>query len=109
MSRFAPVPLSGTGAVWLPKQETQPPKQYSLQVGYGRADITPDFKMPLQGYPGPENRIFSRVLDPIYATCIAFSDGETTVLLYTLDLTGSCWAAVAQAKADIQKELGGAL
>lgn len=80
--------------------------QYTLQVGFGRADITPDFKMPLQGYPSPQNRIFSRVLDPIYATCIAFSDGETTVLLYTLDLTGSCWDAVALAKADIQQETG---
>jgi len=77
-----------------------------LQVGFGRADITPDFKMPLQGYPGPEHRIFARVLDPIYATCIAFADGETTVLLYTLDLTGSCWDAVAYAKTDIQNKLG---
>ena len=84
-------------------EETPAP---SLQVGFGRADITPDFKMPLQGYPGPQNRIYARILDPIYATCIAFSDGESTVLLYTLDLTGSCWDAVAFAKTDIQKELG---
>ena len=84
-------------------EETPAP---SLQVGFGRADITPDFKMPLQGYPGPQNRIYARILDPIYATCIAFSDGESTVLLYTLDLTGSCWDAVALAKTDIQNELG---
>lgn len=77
-----------------------------LQVGFGRADITPDFKMPLQGYPGPADRIFNRVLDPIYATCIAFSDGENTVLLYSLDLTDSCWEAVVLAKSDIQKATG---
>ena len=35
----------------------------SLQVGFGRADITPDFKMPLQGYPGPQNRIYARILE----------------------------------------------
>ncbi len=89
------------------KQERPPEaKGDRLQVGYGRADITPDFRMPLQGYPGPENRIFTRVLDPIYATCIAFADGENTVLLFQLDLTGSCWDAVALAKTDMQKALG---
>lgn len=87
-------------------QAATPAASPTLQVGFGRTDITPDFRMPLQGYPAPQNRIFNRVLDPIYATCIAFSDGESTVLLYTLDLTGSCWDAVAMAKQDIQKELG---
>lgn len=87
-------------------QSSEAPPASVLQVGFGRADITPDFKMPLQGYPNPADRIFNRVLDPIYATCIAFSDGETTVLLYTLDLTDSCWEAVVLAKADIQKETG---
>lgn len=77
-----------------------------LQVGYGRADITPDFKMPLQGYPGPEGRIFTRVLDPIYATCIALFDGEKTVLLFQLDLTDNCWEAVNLAKGDIVKATG---
>jgi len=82
------------------------PTVYTLKVGYGRTDITPAYPMPLQGYDNPSGRVFNNVLDPIHATCIAFSDGETTVLLYQLDLTGSCWGEVFEAKQDISAATG---
>lgn len=56
-----------------------------LKVGFGRADITPDYPVHLQGgnYRG---RVSTEILDRLYTTCIAISTGEQTVLLYTNDL-----------------------
>ena len=57
-------------------------------VGFGRADITPTESVPLRGYGNTSKRMSGPVIDPQYSTCLAFSDGETTVLFYTSDLTG---------------------
>lgn len=57
-----------------------------LQVGYGRADITPANGTPLAGYGATDTRLSANVLDPLYATCIAFSDGQDQVLLITTDV-----------------------
>ena len=56
-----------------------------LKVGFGRADITPDYTVHLQGgnYRG---RVTNEIYDRIYTTCIAISTGAQTVLLYTNDL-----------------------
>ncbi len=59
-----------------------------LKVGYGKIDITPSHPVPLRGYGNTENRIHDTVLDPIYGICVAVNDGEKTLLLYHLDLTG---------------------
>lgn len=56
-----------------------------FQVGYGRADITPDYNTHMQGGDW-RNRISTGVLDHLYATCIALTVGQDTVLLYTVDL-----------------------
>lgn len=55
-----------------------------LLVGFGRADITPSMPVPMAGYG--TLRYSTNLLDPLYATCIAFTQGEDTVLLYTQDL-----------------------
>ena len=52
-----------------------------LRAGYGIADITPDLPIELN-----TNELLTRVEEPIYATCIALSDGENTVLLFSLDI-----------------------
>lgn len=57
-----------------------------LQVGYGRADITPANGTPLAGYGATDTRLSANVLDPLYATCIAFADGKDQVLLITTDV-----------------------
>ena len=61
-----------------------------LNIGYGRADITPRESVPLRGYGSTSNRMSQRVLDPLMATCLAVTDehGES-VLLFALDLTGA--------------------
>ena len=56
-----------------------------LNIGYGRADITPDFNVGLGGYSDNETRISSGILDFLYATCIAFTEGDKTILLITVD------------------------
>lgn len=57
-----------------------------LQVGYGRESITPDFSVALGGYSDQETRKSSGFFDYIYATCIAMTEAEETVLLFTMDL-----------------------
>lgn len=65
----------------------------TMKVGYARADITPLESVPLRGYGSTSNRMSDNVLDPLYATCLAFSFGEQTILLFGLDLcaTGDVW------------------
>ena len=59
-----------------------------LSVGFGRADITPTERVPLAGYGNTSRRISTTVLDPLYATCLALTGGET-VLLYHVDLAAA--------------------
>lgn len=60
----------------------------SLQVGYAKIDITPDYVVGLGGYSNSESRKSEGVAMPIYTTCIAFRDGDETILLYTIDKCG---------------------
>ena len=61
-----------------------------LNVGYGRTDISPKESVPLGGYGNSAKRLSVSVLNPLAATCLAFTDekGETA-LVYALDLTSS--------------------
>ena len=61
----------------------------ALCAGFGRADISPVHPTPLGGYGQSQNRLHSVLLDPLYATCIAFSDGKETFLLFTVDAVRS--------------------
>ncbi len=63
-------------------EEPQP----KLQVGFARADITPADSVPIAGYGNNTKRMSTQVLDPLSMTCLAMTDGVTTVLLYTHDL-----------------------
>lgn len=56
-----------------------------LKVGFGRASILPDDSVALGGGDASA-RQSDGYLDPIYATCIALTEGDQTILLYTLDL-----------------------
>ena len=58
-----------------------------LRVGFGRVNITPSYSVPLYGYSNSSGRMSERVLDPLFATCLAFTDGDgETELIYTLDM-----------------------
>lgn len=81
---------------------TEPPMTFNLpdlvsdtlQVGFGRADITPKESVPLRGYGNTSKRLSISVSDPLYATCIAFTDANNnTILLYHTDLA-VIWAEI---------------
>jgi len=58
-----------------------------IKVGFGRTDITPEGAVPMGGYGNPRMRFNEEVRDPLYATCIAFTDAEeNTVLLFHTDM-----------------------
>ena len=55
-----------------------------LRVGFSRVDITPMLGVPLGGTF--EARYNIETLDPLCATCLAVSDGQTTAFLVSTDL-----------------------
>ncbi|MBR2387783.1 MAG: hypothetical protein IKB02_03335 [Clostridia bacterium] len=54
-----------------------------FKAGYSRKDITP--VVPINQNDGT---VYSKVLDKLYATCVAVNDGETTALMFTIDTKG---------------------
>ena len=76
-------------------------------IGFGRKDITPTEPQPLAGYGNCHRRMPDQIiLDPLYATCIAISDGKETVLLFTMDLIHNGDRSTNAIRAAIEKELG---
>lgn len=72
-----------------------------ILVGYGRADITPDFSVPLAGFGNSSTRMSQGYVNRQYATCIAITDEKNnTVLLFTQDqcTTVGSWAQQARAR-----------
>ena len=60
-------------------------KVEGLSVGYSKVNITPEFSVGLGGYSDAETRKSEGFVDYIYATCIAATDGDETILMYTID------------------------
>lgn len=56
-----------------------------LCVGFGRENVTPDFSVGIGGYSDNETRRSQGYLDYLYISCIAMTEGEQTILLFTLD------------------------
>jgi len=78
-----------------------------FSVGYGKANITPDTSVPLAGFGDNQERYSNQVMDPIYATCVAFTDEEgTTVLMLGLDLLNTDEDRANEARALITEATG---
>ena len=60
-------------------------EEKGLLAGYGKVDITPDYPTGLGGYSNAETRQHEGVVENIFTTCIALSEGEETILIYTID------------------------
>lgn len=59
---------------------------YDFKVGYARSNISPLEPCPLSGFGSGRNRISNRIMDELYASCIALSDAEgNTALVFSLD------------------------
>lgn len=81
--------------------------EHALKVGYARVDISPTASVPLTGYGDTDSRFSKFILDPIYATCIAFTDeSDNTVLLFHMDLCGSDATVIGMARASISRATG---
>ena len=60
----------------------------AFSVGYAKADITPTESVPLRGYGDAMERFSTGILEPLYATCVAFADTEGEIVLFVAhDLT----------------------
>ena len=66
-------------------------KSSGLQAGFGRTNITPDYPVSLAGYGNYDTRISTGYMDYLYVTCIAVTDGNETILMYTMDLTSASY------------------
>lgn len=76
----------------------------NLQAGFSRVDITPPLGFAISGFF--EQRYAIEVLDPIEASVLALSDGETTVLMVTMDILGVPNALVGRFKDSITTKTG---
>ena len=84
---------------------TTAPVANSLSVGYARVDITPRESVPMGGYG--DGRMSTSTQDPLYATCIAFTDAkDNTVLFIPLDLTRSYSEVIPKVRSYISEKTG---
>ena len=71
----------------------------TLYVGFGREAFSPDFPIGMAGYGDADTRRCEGIVDDIYATCLAMTEGDETILLYTIDI-----CALSRAMADELRE-----
>ena len=75
------------------------PKETSgsgFSAGYYRIEITPPLGIPLSGYYS--RRAMTGILDPLYVTCLAFSDGKNRALVVAVDNLQIADSVIAQIK-----------
>lgn len=77
-----------------------------LKVGYSRLDITPKVSVPLGGYGNTSERMSTGYQTYLYTTCIAYSDGEDTVLVFQNDLSNANSKVVSDMREQIESKLG---
>ena len=80
-----------------------------LHVGYAREKLLTTLgsqDLPMGGYGNTDKRIAQGMLDYIYITCIAFTEGDQTILLYTQDLISTQKTYVSQIQEELNKQTG---
>ena len=75
-----------------------------FQVGYAREDIMPDIPIGLSGFANTNVRRSTGYKDILYTTCLAFSEGDDTMLTFSVDVISMGHAA--QIREAITKETG---
>ena len=71
-------------------------KVEGLQVGFARENVTPDFSVGMGGYGDVKTRRSTGILSYLYVDCTALTEGDETILLFSLDAQ-----AVGQEKREI--------
>ena len=77
-----------------------------LQVGYARENIHPKESVPLGGYGQTSKRMSENTLDYLMGTCVAFKEGDTTILLFSQDLLLSVAGWTKDLRTQINQKLG---
>ena len=72
-----------------------------FKAGYDRQDISPEGNIYLK-----DGTLFTKVIDPLYTTCIAVNDGENTLLLFTVDVTNIPASQALTMRSKISKATG---
>ena len=92
------------------KEEKLADKKFdSFAVGYGKADITPDYttQIGLAGNNDENTRLSTGVLEPLWANCLAFTDTDgETVLVFGTDLHSSNYDMIQRVRASITEKTG---
>jgi len=79
----------------------------SMKVGYARKEITPQESVPLAGYGNTSSRMSQTILDPLYATCVAFENERgVRALVFTIDLISGGKTTTTHIRPAISKATG---
>lgn len=76
-----------------------------FKVGFVRTDITPDLGVRLGGYGIPE-RPAEKILEPLYSSALAVSDGTATVVVISVDLVAITQPYTDNVRKEISKSSG---
>lgn len=76
----------------------------SLEVGYGRADVTPDYPVAIAG--SAATRISEGVDDPICVTFVALRQAQQTLLIATMDFVGSYEEYAGPLRSEVSRATG---
>ena len=80
---------------------------YDFKVGYARSNISPLEPCPLSGFGSGRNRISNRIMDELYASCIALTDAEgNTALVFSLDQQRPQEEVIAEIRAAVTEATG---
>lgn len=80
---------------------------YEFKVGYSRANISPEEPCPLSGFGSGRNRISERIMDELYASCLALTDAEgNTALVFSLDQQRPQEAVIAEIRQAVTEATG---
>lgn len=89
-------------------ENTEPEReQAAFQVGYGRANVTPEVPVGLTGFGNASTRVSDNLLSYLYLTCLALTDADgNTALLYGMDACTSDIGVVNALRSAVAKETG---
>lgn len=80
----------------------------AFSVGYGKADISPEYSVYLRGYGEPASeRMSTGVAERLYTTCVALTDAKgNSALLISLDLLNSDKGVVQPLRKQLAEKTG---
>ncbi len=86
------------------REEVTIPQGFS--VGYAKGEVNPAVGTGLGGYGTQNDRVSGRIIDDLYLTCTAISDGENTVLIFSGDSIHVAGSTAAKVGSIAEKNFG---